>query len=168
MTTTLSNDVWGRSVVLEDDGVTYTVTNSLDGAVFSLSFPGGTDIVEVYEAINAIAPQTLPIAQAIAANIANAKAGLVAFSATRYSLDQRLFFHSLYEVAKSTGLTNRAAYIYQLFTWAQSVAVAAAAYIATVSAMTDPVAVTAKSPDFGILAASDPNITVPGAMAITT
>ena len=168
MPTTLSNDVWGRSVVLQDDGVTYVITNPIDGAVFSLQFASGAPLSDVYGAINSEAPAVLPLALAIAQNLANAQAALVAFSATRYSTDQRLFFHSLYEVAKTSGLTNRAAYIYQLFTWAQSVAVAAATYAATVSAMTDPVAVTAMMPDFSTLAASDPRITVLAAMAITT
>lgn len=166
MTTTLSTDSYGRTVVLQGDGLTYIITNP-DRSTVSIQFSSGTPLVQVYSAINAMEPPTLPLGQAITKNIAMAQAAVQAFIDGQYSLETRFNLMAIYNLAVKNGLTNRAAYVDQLFTWAQSVVESAASYVTTVMAMTDAATVASTSPDFSSLIASDPKLTAVAAIAIS-
>ena len=57
MSTTLQPDQYGRTVVLETDGVTdtYSISDG-QGTTFTIQQPAGTPQEQVYETINSMAP----------------------------------------------------------------------------------------------------------------
>lgn len=151
----LPNTAYGLPVTMTTDGVhdTYHV----DGSE-TYVFAAGTAQADAYLAI------------AKKENLGYATQSINDFVEGRYSLHTRFSFMAIYTLATTADvpLVNRAAYIKQLFTWAQSVVSYAAAYIATVNALTDAATVASTAPDFSSLVSSDPLVTPVGALAISS
>jgi hypothetical protein len=143
-------DAYGNLVTYSTNGT----TDSYATQEASISVPTGTPQIAALLALS------------IQENIAQAQVAVQAFIDSRYSIDTRWNLNALYILAQQNNLTNRAAYITQLFTWAQSVVTAAAVYIATVEAMTNAATVAETTPNFAPLIASDPLITPIAAIAI--
>jgi len=74
-----------------------------------------------------------------------------------YSTDQRLNFNAMYTVAVTEGRTNRAAYIYQLFSWASAIVGYSATYSASVNALSTVADVQASQWDLSQIPA-DPKV----------
>jgi hypothetical protein len=150
--TQLANDAYGHTVFFSTDGVTDTY---LVGNASTYQFPAGTSAGVVYVSI------------AIQFNLAQAQIALQTWINARYSSDVRWNLNAVYTCAVAAGLTNRAAYVFQLMTWGAALMGYSAAYIATVQAMTNPATIAATTPDF-THSAQDPLINPFSAMAITT
>lgn len=107
---------------------------------------------------------SLPVA--IATNIANFQDSMNVFIESSYSTNTRMNFIGMYINAQANNLTNRMAYIAQLFPWQNAVILYAANYVATVSAMTDAATVIAHTWNFTALTASNPKLTPIAALQI--
>jgi len=81
------------------------------------------------------APSTT-LNQAIQLNLIEFQSAIQTFVDNSYSLEIRFNFMALYTLAVQNNLLNRAAYISQLFTWAQSVVSYCAQYTSSVQALT--------------------------------
>jgi hypothetical protein len=99
---------------------------------------------------------TLP--QAIQRNLQEFQAAVEDFVDNSYSLEIRFNFMALYVLATQAGLTNRAAYISQLFTWAQAVVSYSASYAGAINAMTDIAQVTTTKWDFTKISIPNPHV----------
>jgi len=151
--TLLANDAYGNTVDFTTDGVTdsYLIGDSVTHA-----FPAGTSLGPVYLTI------------AIKTNIARAQPALQDFVDQHYDARTRLALNALLYCAQANGLLpNRVAYLMQVMTWVQAVIAYSAAYVATVSAMTNPATVAATQPDFTQIAA-DPLVTPIAAVQINS
>ena len=109
---------------------------------------------------------TISVSVAIQKNLSQFQLALQAFISSRYVTDVRLNFIGMYENAILNNLTNRQAYIAQLFVWQNLIIEYAATYIATVKAMTDSNAILATTWDFSSLAAADPLLSPMAAIQI--
>jgi hypothetical protein len=147
----LPNDAYGNTVTLSTDGVTDTYTVN---KINVYTFPAGTSLSVVY------------LTLAIKANILTSQAAVQSFVTSRYTLDTRFNLNALYILATQSGLTNRATYITQLFTWAQAVVAYAATYMNSVSAMTNVTTIVNTQPNFTTLTAADPCVTPVAAIQI--
>lgn len=132
---------YGQAVTMTTDGVHDSYYAGTDPA---LTVAHGAPLSAVY----------LQLAKQ--ENMQMARVALQAFVDSRYSLDTRFNFMALYTLANLSGLSARATYVAQLFTWAQACVYSAVAYSATVSACTTPAQVVALAPSFTALVASDP------------
>lgn len=146
------DDVYGNPVSAQTDGITDTYTVS---GYAPQAFPHGTTQGSVY------------LSLAIMVNLATARAQLQGLLSNAYSLDTRWNLNAIYNLAKKNGLTNRAAYIEQLFTWAQNIIIYIGTYITTVQAATTAAEVAAITPNINAFG-SDPGITALGALAINS
>ena len=104
---------------------------------------------------------------AILENLSMFQSAIKEFTISHYDFETRFQFFSIYNNAKINNLTNRAAYIEQIFTWTNSCIGYAANYVATVKALTNPATVASKTWDFSSLASSDPLINLLVAIGIT-
>lgn len=147
----LAVTAYGQQVTMTTDGVTDTY--HVDGVNYPFSH--GTLQAVAYLAIT------------ISVNLHRFQAALQSFVSARYSTDIRLNMHAIHTLAVNNSLTNRAAYIEQLFTWAQSIVTYATTYMGTVNALTNPTTVASTTWDFSSLASSDPLVTPQGALAIS-
>lgn len=93
---------------------------------------------------------------AIQKNLSQFQTALQTFISSHYSTDVRINFIGLYENAILNGLTDRKAYVAQLFIWQNLIIAYAATYIAAIKAMTDSSIIAATTWDFSSLAAADP------------
>lgn len=91
---------------------------------------------------------------------------LKAFIANLYSVEVRLNLNAVYTVAANTGLTTRAAYVYQLFTWANTVIAYASSYVVAVNALSDVDDVRNYEWNFDALLAADPRVSAMVALTI--
>lgn len=164
----MDDDNYGRTVTYSTDGIFDTYTVSGNGITFTLSFITGTDLTQVYAAINSIGNTVPPVlAVAIAQNISNFENQMQIFLDSRYSTDTRMNFIGIYINAQINGLTNRQAYVAQLLTWQNAIIVAAATYVDMVSAMTNVATVQATTFNFSALTAEDPCLTPIAALQIS-
>ena len=143
------------------------ILNYLGEKIGELELPEGTseEVWAAKLAVYAVAPPTLAEEKAI--KISKAQEAIRAFVNESYSLEQRFNFNAMYLVAVQNGLTNRAAYIFQLFNWANSVVQYAAQFAAAVNALTTVEEVQSHYWDFSALALSDPKISPVVAVSIT-
>jgi hypothetical protein len=110
----------------------------------------------------------LNLSQAINANIQGFQNALMNFIDTSYSVDARLNFNAIYTLAIANSLPNRAAYIFQLFSWAEAVVTYASTYIASIMAMTDLGTVNSTTWNFASISVSNPTVTITGALEISS
>lgn len=146
----LPNDSYGHTVAMTTDGVTDTY---FVGGSSTYAFSAGTSQQYVYLYI------------AIQWNLALSQSALQAYIEQRYSLPIRFNLMAIYTSAVTSGLTARAAYVSQLFTWATSITSYSSQYIASIKAMTDPSVVAATNPDFSS-AMADPLVSPIAAVQI--
>jgi hypothetical protein len=88
------------------------------------------------------------------------------FISDRYSVQTQQMFQALLTEASITGLTNRMTYIQQLLDWVKTVVSANIATDDAVDAATTPEQILAITLDLSPFEATNPNITVKGALAI--
>lgn len=88
------------------------------------------------------------------------------FISDRYSVQTQQMFQALLTEASITGLTNRMAYIQQLLTWVKTVVSANIASDDSIDAATTPEQILAVTLDLSPFEATNPNVTVKGALAI--
>lgn len=117
----LPNDAYSNKVTFSTNGVKDTYV--IDGSA-AYQFPAGTPQPAAYLAI------------AKKENLLQFQSEVQEYVGARYSLDVRFNLNALYQLSLQQGLTNRAAYITQLFTWAQGIVTYASTYTSSVMAMT--------------------------------
>ena len=83
-----------------------------------------------------------------------------------YPSFRRELFIALAEEARNSGLTNRVAYINQLLTWVKTVVAETISVEAAIESETDIDVIKGYSVDFTQFDATNPNITIKGALAI--
>ena len=83
-----------------------------------------------------------------------------------YPSFRRELFIALAEEARNSGLTNRVAYINQLLTWVKTVVAETISVEAAIDSETDIDVIKGYSVDFTQFDATNPNITIKGALAI--
>ncbi len=88
------------------------------------------------------------------------------FISSLYTIDTRMNFFVLHMLSVTNLLPNRQAYIEQLFTWADSIIDYFITYIATIMASSDIDAINLATPDFTSFSASNPAITLAGALSV--
>lgn len=150
----MNDDVFGRTVTMTTSGA---YDYYLVGGSIEFVFATGTSEAAAYLSM---AKQT---------QIARAQLALQTFILDRYPLETRWSLLALLNDANSAAnilLVNRRAYIQQIFTWTRTVITYAAAYMASINAMSDPATIRDTRWDFSALAASDPAITPLAAVAI--
>lgn len=98
-----------------------------------------------------------PLGIAKAQNIAAFQSAMAGFVSSHYTLDNRFNLLAEYQIALANGLTNRAAYIFQIFTWANSCMNYVSTYVASIMAMTDASTVLSTLWNFDLIA-TDPAI----------
>lgn len=148
----LPNDVYDRAVYFSTNNVVDTYTT--DSGKFN--FPAGTPIQVVY------------LSLAIKENLRLFQAELQLFINNKYTIDTRFNLMSVYVNAQLNNLTDRMAYISQLFIWSNSIIVYCANYQAALMAITDPNVVLNTVPDLTSLDASDPKVSAFAALQILT
>lgn len=122
---------------------------------YVFKFPAGTNQNVAY------------LSMAIQQNLAQFQIEMATFVTSRYSLDTRFNFIALYTNAQANALTNRLAYISQIFTWSNSIITYASTYVASVKALTNPATVATTKWDFSAFIASDPLINPLSAIQIS-
>lgn len=148
----LPDTAFGQAVTFSTDGVTdyYQVV----GTSPAYYFPAGTPQNTVYLKI------------AIQTQLTNFMLAVQDFVSAKYATQTQIQLLVIYLAALSGGLTNRAAYVAQLFTWVNSITAYSASYTAAVKALTTPADVLAYSWSFGGIAA-DPQIKLISAISIS-
>lgn len=148
----LANDAYGHTVSVTTDGVSdfYLV-----GGAQTFSFPTGTPENTAYLAFT----KTLKFQYFMA--------DLRVFGPSQYDQQTQMNFLSLYLAAQAAGtFPNRMAYIAQLLNWLNSMSAYAAAFVLSIQAMSDPAVVAATQWNFSTFSASNPAITLLGAVSI--
>lgn len=107
------------------------------------------------------------LATAKTSKIANLRGSAVNYLGTRYDAQDREFFHTLYIAAVGSGKTNRRAYLDSWFAWMDAAVTEVKNKIVAVNAASTVAAVEAVTLDGATLTASDPDITIGAALAIT-
>lgn len=144
------DDAYGNVVTFSTDTIIDTYTSN--GIAYP--FPAGTPQAQVYLSI------------AMSENLNLFQSAVQAFVDSHYSLEVRFNFNAIYILAVQNGLTNRAAYITQLFTWAQNVVTYCTNYVTEVKALTDPNVISETEWDFSQISA-DPLVTTAAAILIS-
>lgn len=118
----------------------------------------------IYNGTNFSQP-LVSLTEAIENNIAQFQIAAQQFVDSHYSLEDRFNFMALYTIAIQQGLTNRAAYITQLFIWAESIISYSTQYCAMIQAATSVAQINATYWDFTQII--DPLITPLAAIQIS-
>jgi hypothetical protein len=154
----LPNDAYGRLVSFLTDGTTDTyiakTSPSMGGS--SYNFPAGT------------AQGTAYLTMAQKENLRQFSNAATTFLNLAYSQDKRIEILMLMIQAQRAGLTARATYLAQYFTFHKAFLVYEATYAASVNAITIAANVPTTTWNFTTGVGADPGVTVAGALAITT
>lgn len=123
----LSNDAYGRTVVMSSNGITDTY---LVGGAIVFNFPAGTATPVAY------------LAFAKQMNLFLFKSALRDFTDALYDSFTRQQLTNLYLAAVEAGLTNRKAYLAQILLWTNAVTEYVANYMASVNGAVNANAIT--------------------------
>jgi len=148
----MDNDIYGRTVSMTTDGVTDTY---LVGGAFDFALPAGTNSAVAY------------LAFAKQGKLLQFKSAITEFGQNHYDATTQQQLVILYLAAKASEKVDREAYLAQLFAFVNSVTAYSVAFSAAVNACSDPSTIAAMQWDLSQIA-SDPGVTLAGAIAIST
>lgn len=163
--TVFDPDKYGRAV----SGTTDLVTDTYyvgDGPDYSVQFPSGTTLVDVYQKIEINRPSIPDIDTARSLKTAEFSSALNVYFNSHYDprIEQQLV--NLYLLAKITSLANRAAYLLPLINWIDSVMAYSVQFTALIQSTSDPAEVSTLSYDIDANVIADPQLTLSAAMQI--